>query len=236
MVIFLIWSNAQKGCYTAIRSGLICHNDKPLRFLTLTSVPDMARSITDCFKVLVNRIERMTPFKFINLGLISEKKLSYYFPDIGLNDFLKFDYLYVLTSEGANGVLHILYFGSYINEKWLKDSWENITGGARQLIIENVNQGDKNIIELSRYIVNQNKIFGYVAGQSAYVRHSYSKNWIYRGWRNDFLKLKRVYLEKYRNRFKFKVLDESFWNAWYNWLVSMYVYNSSIDDWLNDNL
>jgi hypothetical protein len=227
------WTGAQWGCYNAIRSGLLCHKGK-LRFLTLTSAVDMKRSISDCFKVLVNRIERMTPSRFVKLGFIPVGKVLYYFPDLGLNDPLKLDYLYVLTSEGANGVLHVLYFGSYLNEKWLKDSWEEITGCARQLFIENVKDCESDAKDVARYIVNQSKIFGYVAGQSKYVRHSYSKDWIYRGWRSDFIKLKFVCC--HNDRFVYSVLSDDYWKHWDKWLSSRSVYNSDINAWLVYNL
>jgi len=205
----MIWKSSQWNCYNAIRSGLICHKGERLRFLTLTSVADMKRSISDCFKVLVNRIERLYPLKLVDLGLIEKRKLSYYFPDLKSDEKLRFDYLYVLTSEGACGVLHVLYFGSYINEKWLKDNWENITGGARQLVIENVDGlTGKNV---ARYVVSQ-----YVSGQSRYVRHAYSKNWIYKGWRSDFNKLRRFCFNS--DRFPNSVLSKDFWFEWNRWL------------------
>jgi len=198
----------------------------------LTSVVDMKRSIADCFKVLVNRIERMTPLRFVDLGFIQESKLSYYFPDLCCDDFLTFDYLYVLTSEGVNGVLHVLYFGDYINVDWLRDAWIDITGGARQLRVENVI--DSNVKDVARYIVNQGKIFSYVAGQSMYVRHSYSKDWIYRGWRSDFDKLKFVCLHK--DRFVNSLLSSDYWRHWHSWLSSRSAYNSDIDMWISRNL
>jgi len=232
--MFIKWTSAQRACYYAIRSGLLCHNGNSLRFLTLTSTVDMKRSISDCFKVLVNRIERMTPLKFIERGVIPKSKLAYYFPDLDHKKSLKLDYLYVLTSEGASGVLHVLYFGDYLNEMWLKDNWEDITGGARQLFIENIKDSETNVKEVAKYIVNQNKIFGYVAGQSKYVRHSYSKNWVYRGWRTDFIKLKFVCCHK--DRFKNSSLSADYWKHWYQWLSSRSSYNCNIDMWISRNL
>ena len=228
------WTPAQWGCYYAIRSGLLCHKGKPLRFLTLTSIVGMRRSIADCFKILVKRIERMTPLDFVSQGFILERRLSYYFPDLGCHDFLRFEYLFVLTSEGANGVLHVLYFGDYLNEKWLKDSWEDITGGARQLFVENIKENENDVKEVARYIVNQSKIFGYVAGQSKYVRHSYSKDWIYRGWRSDFNRLK--YVCGHKDIFVKSVLSADYWRHWSNWLSSRNFYDSNLDLWIKDNL
>jgi hypothetical protein len=194
----------------------------------------MTRSISDCFKVLVDRIGRMTPMKFVELGFIPEGRLSYYFPDKDYNSSLLFDYLYVLTSEGSHGVLHVLFFGDYLNESWLKDSWESITGGARQLFIENIDVVGDGVATVSRYIVNQNKIFTYVSGQSMYVRHAYSGGWIYRGWRSDFERLRFIYWRReYYPKFDFSV---SFWDCWFNWLTrkSMPQYVSmSLDDFLD---
>jgi hypothetical protein len=173
-------------------------------------MPNMKRSISDCFKILVNRIERLYPIKLVELGLILERRLSYYFPDLEPYDNLRFDYLYVLTSEGAKGVLHILYFGDYINEKWLKKNWNDITGGARQLVIESI-ENDTNSKKVARYIVSQ-----YVAGQSKYIRHSYSKNWIYKGWRKDFNKLRNFCsnIEEFKNT----KISGDFWFEWSKWL------------------
>jgi len=210
---YVKWSNAQKSCYNAIRSGLIQHGGDTLRFLTLTSIPDMNRSITKSFNALVKRIERSTPNTFVNLGFIKKDSIDYYFPEKNEYDNLRIEYLYVLTTEGACGVLHILYFGDYLNEKWLKDSWEEITGGARQLIIESIPLSD--VKEVSRYVVNQKKLFAYVSSQGEYVRHSYSKDWVYNGWRKDFDMLKYCcYSTKYPEcRLK------NLWSAWNDWLM-----------------
>lgn len=212
-MVYVKWSNAQKNCYNAIRSGLIQHDGDALRFLTLTSIRTMNRSITKCFNVLVKRIERSTPNTFVDLGYIEKESIDYYFPDKNKCENLSIDYLYVLTTEGACGVLHVLYFGDYLNEKWLKDSWEEITGGARQLIIEAIPLSD--VKEVSRYIVNQKKLFVYISSQSKYVRHSYSKNWVYKSWRKDFDILRYCcYSNKYPEcRLK------NLWSTWKDWLV-----------------
>ena len=212
---FLKFKNSQLNCLTAIKSGCIVHNNENLRFLTLTSSSDMNRSITKCFSVLVNRIERLYPLKFVELGLIKRNKLNYYYPNTDSNKNLHFDYLYVLTSEGVNGVLHVLYFGDFIHEKWLKDNWEEITGGARQLIIEKVGNDLQNKEKLSKYMVNQRKLFGYVTSQCKYIRHSYSKNWVYKGWRKDFKHILKVcYSQRYS-----KFLKNDLWHIWYAWLL-----------------
>jgi len=242
-------SVAQLRCSEAIRSGLECHKGEPLRFLTLTSIPSMKRSITVCFKILVKRIECMTPQMFVDLGFIHKGRLSYYFPGLDKNDFLSLDYLFVLTSEGACGVLHILFFGDYLNENWLKDSWFDITGGARSLIIKNVAVG--NFDDVAGYVVNQSKnVFGYVVGQSEYVRCGYSANWVYPGWRKDFDSLKTVYC--YSNRFgkhhrsdyvtkrgltpRFVSDGLSHWERWLRWLSSRSTFQGNLDMWLSEKL
>ena len=214
-MVVLKYSNSQLNCLTAIKSGCLVHDGEILRFLTLTSISNMNRSLTKCFSVLVNRIERLYPLKFVELGFIKRNKLGYYYSYLDYYKNLRFDYLYVLTSEGVNGVLHVLYFGDFIHEKWLKDNWENITGGARQLIIEKVRNDLRHKERLSRYVVNQRKLFGYVSGQCKYVRHSYSKNWVYKGWREHFKHLLRVcYSDRYP-----KVLIKDLWCLWSNWLL-----------------
>jgi hypothetical protein len=178
----------------------------------------MKRSITDCYKIIVERINRLTPNRLVELGYLDEKKLKYYFPELEVNDVLIFNYLYVLTSEGANGVLHILYFGSYLNERWLKDVWEEITGGARQLFIENIGISKTSVDEVTKYVINQSNVFGYVTGQSKYVRHAYSMNWVYRGWRSDFDKLKHFFHYEGYEKFPYHVIPNNFWKAWFDWL------------------
>lgn len=209
------WSSAQWRCYNSIRCGLMAHKDKTLRFLTLSSVSDMDRSITVCFRILVDRIERLYPMKMVNLGLISKGNMKFYYPDLNPFDKLTFDFISVLTSEGVAGVLHILYFGDYLNEKWLKSNWKDITGGAWNLHVSKVDV-NKSVKDLTYYVVSQTKIFQYVTGQGSYVRHHYSKRWVYSGWRKDFNRLRYACSsagkEKYPNS-KFGV----FWTEWRRW-------------------
>jgi hypothetical protein len=205
----------------------------------------MVRSIEACFDLLVKRIGRMTPGRFIELGFIPESWMVHYFPGLGRDECVEFDYLSVLTSEGANGVLHILYFGDYFPEKWLKTTWNEITGGAWIANISIVNVSCDDALAVTKYVVNQNhgRVFGYVAGQSKYVRHAYSSHWIYRGWRSDFDKLKSFcyvrsrYPEGDRRGYSHSIVSSDFWKEWFNWLTYRHLHYSvdmDIDFWIEN--
>jgi len=238
LILSLRWSFAQHCCFQAIRSGVLCHKGRTLRFLTLTSCVGMARSIEACFKLLVERIERMTPGRFVELGFVSAYRMEHYFPGLGHDEFVDFDYLSVLTSEGASGVLHILYFGDYLPERWLKIVWSEITGGAWIANISIVNVSCDDAKAVSFYVVNQCKVFNYVAGQSKYVHHSYSRDWVYRGWRSDFDKLKSFcrIMELHTERYPTSVISSDFWKEWFYWLSSRKFYNSNLDLWIENNI
>lgn len=214
------WSKAQMRCYDAIRSGAVVHSGEVLRFLTLTSVKDIRKPILTCFRLLVKRISRLCPNDFVKLGLITSQMLGYYFPYRDVGNSLVFEYLFVLTSEG-NGVLHVLYYGDFIHEKWLKDNWELISGG-RNLFIENVLDSDISLDEVSKYVVNQSKVFNYVSAQSKFIKHGYSRNFVYPYWKVDFYSMRKDYSHScYEmfgdwNHFDFKV----FWSMWSKWLSS----------------
>jgi hypothetical protein len=205
----------------------------------------MARSIEACFDLLVKRINRMTPGRFIEFGFVPAYRMEHYFPGLGRDECIAFDYLSVLTSEGANGVLHILYFGDYLPEKWLKTVWREITGGAWIANISIVNVSCDDALSVTRYVVNQSKAMGYVAGQSKYIHHSYSSHWVYKGWRSDFDKLRTFcharsrYPKDNPKSYPNAVISDDFWREWFDWLVYRRVYYPAVDDidfWISRNL
>lgn len=93
----------------------------------------------------------------------------------------KFEYCKLETSEG-NGVLHVVFTGSRLDVSWLRRYWKKIHNSP-QLRIDPISQGTDN---LRKYLLRQ-----YLASQDAFVRFSCSKNWIYPGYRDDFLFLIR---------------------------------------------
>ena len=149
------WSFKQKRGYQRLLSGLTRAKalDKTVRFMTLTSSPTSKyRQINPHFQVLRKRIQR-------NFG--------------------KMDYIKFRTNEGY-GVLHILYVGPYIPQKWLSRNWNEIHD-AKIVDIREV-KGEKRIARylISNYLVNQ-----------TFVRMSWSWGWVFRGfvgWWKKFIK------------------------------------------------
>lgn len=80
-----------------------------------------------------------------------------------------FQYCKVLTNEG-NGVIHILYTGKYLSQKWISYNWNKIHASYVVDIRECSN--DRSI---ASYVVNQ-----YLSNQKCtYTRMSYSKRWMF---------------------------------------------------------
>lgn len=125
---------------------------KNVRFLTLTSSPQSNwRKLNAHFQVLRKRIER-------NFG--------------------KIEYIKFKTNEGY-GVLHVVYVGPFIPQRWLSRNWNEIHG-ARIVDIRKV-RGEKRI---ARYLIS-----AYLVTQT-FVRMSWSWGWIFRGfvgWRKKFI-------------------------------------------------
>ena len=173
-------SKSQIRCMDCLKTGFIVHADDDIRFMTLTTAVGMKCSLMVAFAELKKRIFRMTPLKMINDGYLDGNRLNDFYPDTALNDHLKFSYLAVKTSEGVSGVLHILFAGDFFPYRWLSDTWEDITGTAKVVDISKV----KDVVKAGKYIVLQRKVLGYVAGQSKYVRFSYSSDWVFDGYAN----------------------------------------------------
>lgn len=140
------WSSKQVRAYKRIQSGFSVASSKreTVRFITLTSAVGV-RSLSKDFGVLAKRIRRK---------------------------YGTFEYIRVSTNEG-NGVIHVLYRGSYIPQVWLSRTWNDIHHSPvvdiRQV---KMHRG------LSSYVVSQ-----YVSNQkSSYQRCASSWNWIYYGW------------------------------------------------------
>jgi len=181
------WSRKQKRAYHRILSGLRVHKGELLRFLTLTTAENMQRDLRSAWRVLKERIRRLTPLRLIKMGYIGLKDVRKYYPNKPLNEPLKFEYLKVETDEGVAGVLHVLYFGDYIPQKWLSDAWKEITGTAYIVDIRACKDPVKSPKRLARYCVAQ-----YVSGQTAFVRFSWSWGWVGKG----FVKVWRILLKE----------------------------------------
>ena len=74
----------------------------------------MHKDISSCYSDLYKRIRRLTPLKLLTTGYITKRQLRIQYANVPLNQKLKFEYIKIKTSEGAEGVLHILYFGDFL--------------------------------------------------------------------------------------------------------------------------
>lgn len=138
------WSAKQKRAYQRLLSGLTRAKalGKKVRFMTLTSSPSSSwRELNSHFQVLRKRIERA---------------------------FGKMDYMKFKTNEGY-GVLHVVYAGSFVPQRWLSCNWNEIHG-AEIVDVRKV-RGEK---RLARYLISN-----YLVSQS-FVRMSWS--WVFRGF------------------------------------------------------
>ena len=178
------WSRAQKRAYSRIRIGLKRHKGEILRFLTLTSAPNMKRDVSNAFRALKERIRRKTAYKLFKEGYLKKGDLRKY---NSLLEPLKFEYIKIETWEGVEGVYHVLYFGDYLPWGWLTEVWEELTGTAKVVWIRATRKGVSNEKKLASYCVSQ-----YVAGQNKYVRFSCSSGWAFRG----FISLMRFFIKE----------------------------------------
>lgn len=107
---FLKRVDKSKRIFQRLATGLqIAKNQEAyMRFMTLTSGATVPRPIKESFDILRQRIERATWFKD------------------GFDGFKFNRYFCLRTKEGPNGVLHIIFWGKYIPQKWLSWNWEQI--------------------------------------------------------------------------------------------------------------
>jgi len=153
------WSPKQRRCFQRIMSGLNFHRIRGnrIRFLTLTSSREAERGIQTDFRVLKERIKRA---------------------------FGSFEYIKVRTNEGY-GVLHILYVGCYIPQRWLSAVWSEIHGSPIVDI-----RGVDRIKKLGSYVVSQ-----YLSAQRcSFIRYSWSWGWVYKGFVKFWYRIAREYV------------------------------------------
>jgi hypothetical protein len=184
----------QKRAFQTVLSGLkfARYGNKKVRFLTLTtseiqgnSDNDLQTSLNLNFQILYKRIKRYSPYRLFKEGYISKNKLTSVY---GRNDLFKkfsFEYFKVLTNEG-NGVLHILYRGSYLPYNFIVDNWQDIHN-SWDLNIKLIDLTDPK--DSAGYVVSQ-----YVSHQrSSYVRSSQSWNWVFRGFKSLWYSMVHFY-------------------------------------------
>lgn len=184
------YSPAQVRCYQRIRSGCIAHRGEKLRFLTFTSAPKMKRTIADSHRAIKERIRRSTPLSMFRAvgGGNMHSWMRHYYPNKRPLERLKYEYTKVTTSEGVEGVFHIVFFGDYLPQKWLSDAWESLTGTAYRVHINAVQNSRGSEKRLTNYVVNQ-----YCSGQSEYIRFSDSWGWCFRGFIGKWERFRRTF-------------------------------------------
>jgi len=145
------WGPKQRRAYQRLLSGLHHHISQghTIRVLTLTSVPDTDwRDLNKNFQILRKRIE---------------------------HKWGKMEYWRLRSYEGPGaGVLHILYSGPWIPQKWLSWHWEDITDASIVYIQQlKGRRGSKRIASymISHYMMHHD-IF----------RQSWSWGWVFRGF------------------------------------------------------
>lgn len=142
-------------------SGLLiaCRAGERIRFLTLTTKKGVNKDINKSFDALKKRIQRAFKWKF--------------------NRYYK-----VKTSEGS-GVLHILYRGHYIAQKWLKKAWREIHYSSIVDIREiKYRAGSKRI---ATYLITN-----YIKDQPV-QRISYGWRWVWLGFCRSWENIKYHY-------------------------------------------
>jgi len=187
----------QKRAFQTVLSGLkfAFYGSKIIRFMTLTtsvlcseSVDYGNGSLNKDFQVLKKRICRYSPYRLYKEGYLSKNQMSKLYDR---NDYFKnfsFEYFKVETNEG-NGVLHILYRGSYLPYNFLSDNWFDIHLSFDVNIKKIDNSNSKSA---SCYVVGQ-----YVSSQhSSYVRSSQSWKWVFRGFKSLWYSMKYSYPDR----------------------------------------
>ena len=200
-----IWNKKQKRSFNAIKTGLsVCKKEnKIVRFLTLTTSEIQIETegydinqLNDHHRKLKQRIQRMTPLKMVQQGYIKAKDLRRYYPDLDIGQNLGYEYFKVQTDEG-NGVLHILYKGSYLPYNYLVDNWQDIHN-TWDLNIKKIGFNKGDIQRVSGYVVSQ-----YLSSQtSSYVRSSQSWKWLFKGYRKAWLNFLDFYIRDRKNQYK----------------------------------
>lgn len=180
------WTPRQRKAYHRLIAGMIRHREKRCRFMTLTTSDNMCRTIRESWNLLLKRIKIATPWTFISEGYISFDRGVEIWGEDHIFDTLTFEYCRIETSEGIAGVFHIIFYGCFIPQCWLSDTWYEITGGA---FVVDVRQVYRSIVHnrgrLSSYCIEQ-----YTGGQSDFLSYHCSYNWIFKGAWKEYDRLR----------------------------------------------
>lgn len=176
------------------RTSFSQHKGFKLKFLTLTSTPNMNRSLHDSLIIFKHRINRLKYKDFLGISpytnepfMTKSKMQRIYGDDViyRLSDRVPFEYGGVQTSEGAQGVYHFLCYSDYIPFQWIQDNWFEITGAHRVNVqeVRETKNGITNPQKLCNYVISQ-YIFNQTTNKSecALVQSSHSKGFVSKGY------------------------------------------------------
>jgi hypothetical protein len=186
------FNSKQKRSFQTVLSGLkfARYGGKTIRFLTLTSSLLWAQSegsaqLNSDFQVLKKRICRYSPYRLYKEGYITKSNMISKYGHRNILSKFHFEYFKVETNEG-NGVLHILYRGSYLPYNFLVDNWQDIhlswDVSIKHIDIDNSKSAACYVV--SQYVSNQ---------KSSYVRSSWSWNWVFRGFKFIWYRMRSGY-------------------------------------------
>lgn len=147
------WTSKQKRTYQRLLSGVkrALNANQRVRVITLTSAagadtsPWGGRILSKRWQVLRKRIQKQ---------------------------YGHLEYFRLRTNEG-NGVLHIVYRGTYIPHSFIKRNWSEIHG-AQIVFIQALYGRSKRI---AGYLASH-----YLAGHRRFMRQSWSWGWVFRGF------------------------------------------------------
>jgi len=147
------WGPKARRWYQRLLSGAAHHtaNRRILRVMTLTTAPEArGLDLNSSFQALRKRILRRWSGGF--------------------------EYWKLRTSEG-NGVLHIIFAGSYIPVAWLKQAWSEVHGGSYIVYIQKLRGKRKRMVNylMGHYLPSHDNY-------RIYTRMSWSWGWVFRGF------------------------------------------------------
>lgn len=146
-----VWNKRKRRMYGRLKSGVVWarSNNEQLYFLTLTTRYDKNKGFNEV--------------RFQELGVHFQNLVKRLRRKYG-----KFEYCRVKTREGS-GVLHILFKGSRINIKIVREAWKEL-------------HYDSKIMRIIKCYGRTNVLIKYLVGyfiHHSYTRLSWSKGWVF---------------------------------------------------------
>lgn len=138
-----------------------------MRFMTLTSAPTQKHTLRKSLDILKKCIERATWKRDGFVGF-------------------KFNRYFCLRTAEGHGVLHIIFWGRYIPQGWLKKTWKRIHG-AEMVDIRACWTKRRNVSGLVGYLLENYLL------KNPIERMSYGWKWAWLGFSKGWKKMKDLY-------------------------------------------